>query len=175
MATMVPLLLPPSLSTKGERDHPRATLLLLCVLEGRSTPLTLGSLLSLADDNDGDNGVNGCGRGGGWGGGSNSVSGRSLSYLLITRTFLELTDDYHHCQRINRLKSVSECLRINHETGSEEGEEEEVEGGHPFHAAVTAMLNSLELNLTLTAAKVRPGQHWHGEGGEGRCQGDWCR
>ena len=42
---------PPALSAKGERDQLRETSLLLLVLEGSASYLTLGDLLSLADDN----------------------------------------------------------------------------------------------------------------------------
>ena len=44
----------------------------------------------------------------------------SLLSLLSTRPFLELTAKYHHRQRLDRLRSVSECLRIDQYTGSEE-------------------------------------------------------
>ena len=47
---MVPLSLLPVLLVKGGRDHPRVTSLLLHLLEGRATSLTLGDILYLADD-----------------------------------------------------------------------------------------------------------------------------
>ena len=53
---------PPALSAKGERDQLRETSLLLLVLEGSASYLTLGDLLSLADDD--SDGKNGRGRGG---------------------------------------------------------------------------------------------------------------
>ena len=85
--------------------------------------------------------------------------GRSLSSLLAPRLFLELTAEYHCRQRLNRLSSISECLRIDKDTGSEE-----VEGGYPFRAAAASMLNSLDLTLTLAAAKGWTGRHQHGGG-----------
>ena len=59
-----------------------------------------------------------------------------------------------------------ECLLIEQDIGPEEGGEEEEGGGeHPFLAAAAAMLDSLDLNLTLATAKVRTGRHHHrGEG-----------
>ena len=59
-----------------------------------------------------------------------------------------------------------ECLHTNQDTGLEEGEEEDGEGGNPFRDAAYTILNSLDLNLTLTAAEGRMGRNRHGGGGE---------
>ena len=109
-----------------------ATLPLMHVPEGRSVSLTLGSLLSLADDDCDVYSDNGRGKNGGGEVGRGGGVGRSLSSLLGTHLFLELTSECHRRQRINWLRSVSMCLRINQDTGLEEVGEEEGEGRDPF-------------------------------------------
>ena len=92
--------------------------------EGRASYLTLGALLYLLDDNGNGNvdgngdGGNGQGRGGGQGLGSGDGVIRSLSSLLGTRPFLDLTADYHCRHRLDRMRFVSECLRIDQNTVS---------------------------------------------------------
>ena len=87
--------------------------------------------------------------------------------LLGTRPFLELTAKYHRRQRIDRLRYISECLRIDQDTGSDEGKEAEEEGRHPFCDATAIMLNSLNLTLTLAVTEAWTGPYRHGGGGGG--------
>ena len=76
------------------------------VPEERAVYLTLGDLLSLADNDIDDDGNrnNGLKRGGG---GSGGGGGRYLLYFLRTRPFLELTANYRHRQRIDHLSAIS--------------------------------------------------------------------
>ena len=74
-AAMVPLPLPPTFSAKGGRTYLNSTSSLLPVPEGRASSFTLGSLLSLADNN-------------------------------------------YRRHRLDCLRDVSECLRIDQSTGS---------------------------------------------------------
>lgn len=159
---MIPPPLPPDLSAKEGRSHLRTTLSLMYVQEGRSESLTLGSLLSLTDDDCDVYGENGCGKNGGVDVGSGGCVGRSLSSLLGTHLFLELTSECHRRQRINWLRSVSMCLRINQDTGLEEVGEEEGEGRDPFREAIAAILKYLDLTLTLAADEGWTGHHRHG-------------
>ena len=64
MMATVPPLLPPAQLDEGGRAHLRVTPSLLHVLEERVTYLTLGDLLSLADDDGEDDGDNGHEKGG---------------------------------------------------------------------------------------------------------------
>ena len=113
---MIPPPLPTDLSAKEGRAHLRVMLPLMHVPEGRTVSLTLGYLLSLADDHCDVYIDNGRGKNGGGEVGSGGGVGRSPSSLLGTHLFLELTPECHRHQRINWLRSVSECLRINQDT-----------------------------------------------------------
>ena len=48
-----------------------------------------------------------------------------------------------------------ECLCIDQGMGLRKGGEEEGEGGHPFLAAATTMLNFLDSTVTIAAAEGR--------------------
>ena len=137
------------------------------VPEGRSVSLSLGSFLSLTDDDCDVYGDNGCGKNVGGDVGSGGGVKRSLSSLLGTDLFLELISECHRRQRINWLRSVSMCLRINQDTGLEEVGEEEGEGRDPFRDTIAAILKYLDLTLTLAADEGWTEHHPHGEGGGG--------
>ena len=53
--------------------------------------------------------------------GSSGGDGMSISSLLGTRLLLYLTAEENCCQRLDRLRSVLECLNIYQDIGSEEG------------------------------------------------------
>ena len=78
---------------------------------------------------------------------------------------MDLTTEYNRRQILDRLKSVSECLRINQYMGSEEGGEEDGEGRNMFRDTAADTMNSLESTLNLAAAEERTGRHHHGGGG----------
>ena len=102
----IPPPLPPDLSAKDRRAHLQATLFLMFIPKGRSASLTLGSILSLEDDDCDVYGDNGCGKNGGGEVGIGGGVGRSLSSLFSTHMFLELISECHSRQRINWMRSV---------------------------------------------------------------------